>query len=633
MSAPAAEIAALERAWAQPRGLLGWLRNTHHTATGKRFLVTAFAFFLLGGIQALLMRLQLSRADSHLIDRDLYNRLFTTHGSTMMFLFAVPVMQGVGLYLVPLMVGARDLAFPRLAAFSYYTYLFGGLLLYFGLFSRTAPDAGWFAYTPLSGPAFSPGKRMDVWAQMITLTETSGLAAAVNLIVTTFKMRTPGMSLHRIPLFVWAMLVVSFMIVFAMPSVMVGSTALALDRLVGTHFFNQAEGGDALLWQHLFWFFAHPEVYIIFLPALGMLSAMLPAFTRRPVFGYDVVVLATVATGFVGFGVWVHHMFATGLPQLGQSYFTASSMIISIPTGLQIFCWLATLWGARLRWATPLWFIMGFFITFVIGGLTGVMLASVPLNLQLHDSHFVVAHLHYVLIGGAVFPLLGAVHFWFPKVTGRLMSERAGKLSCALIVLGFNITFLPLHHLGLSGMPRRIYSYLPETGWQRLNLLATAGAFLLACGLAIMLANLLWALRRGRVAGNDPWGADTLEWSTESPPPPYNYARPAVVCSRTPHWDFPVGGAEVIGLGTDRREVLITTLVTADPDHRLPGAGPSIWPLLAALVVAVAFIPGMFTPWAPVVATVLGVGVMIGWFWPRAPHHELHHEQPGGARP
>jgi cytochrome c oxidase subunit I len=606
----------LDRAWGGRGGLWGWLCETHHTVIGKRIVVAALGFFLLGGIEALLMRLQLARPSSHLIDRDLYNRLFTTHGSTMMFLFAVPVMQGVGTYLVPLLIGARSLAFPRLAAFSFYTYVIGGLLLYVAFFSATAPDAGWFANTPLSGPDFSPGKRLDVWAQVITFTELSALATAVNLIVTIFKLRAPGMSIARMPLFVWAMLVVAFMIVFAMPSVMMASTCLALDRLVGTHFFNHVEGGDHLLWQHLFWFFAHPEVYIIFIPALGMISAILPAFTRRRVFGYDVIVLSTVATGFVGFGVWVHHMFATGLPQLGQSYFTASSMIISIPTGLQIFCWMATLWGSKPRFATPLLFVLGFFVTFIIGGLTGVMLASVPLNLQIHDTHFVVAHLHYVLIGGALFPLLGGVYFWFPKVTGRLMNERAGRWSFWLLVIGFNVTFFPLHVLGLQGMPRRVYTYLANTGWGHLNLLATCGVAFLIAGFGTTLVNVVRSRRKGAVAGADPWGGETLEWATSSPPPAGNFVEIPVVTSRDALWDRPADRPAVRGVPLDQRALLVTSTVDAAPDHVIDVAGPSIWPLLAALVTGEIFLVGMFSPWALPVGIVLGLPVLFGWFWP-----------------
>jgi cytochrome c oxidase subunit 1 len=619
----------LAATWDPGRGVVAWLREVRHTAIGVRFVVTAFLFFVAGGVEAALMRLQLARADSHLIGPDLYNRLFTTHGSTMMFLFAVPVMQGVGTYVVPLMIGARNLAFPRLSAYSYFTYVIGGLLLYVGFAFQAGPDAGWFAYTPLSGPAFSPGKRVDVWAQLITFTELSALATAVNLVVTIFKHRAPGMTITRIPLLVWAFLVTALMIIFAMPSVMIASSCLALDRLVATHFFNHAEGGDHLLWQHMFWFFAHPEVYIIFLPALGMISAILPAFTRRRVVGYDLVVLSTVTTGFVAFAVWVHHMFATGLPQLGESYFTASSLIITIPTGVQIFCWLSTLWGARPRFATPLLFVLGFFVTFIVGGLTGVMLASVPINLQVHDTMFVVAHLHYVLIGGAVFPLIGAVYFWFPKVTGRLLDERAGKWSFWLLLVGFNVTFFPLHQLGLHGMPRRVYTYLPESGWGGLNLLASLGAAVIAASLIVTLVNIARSLRRGAVAGADPWGADSLEWTTASPPPPYNFADPPVVATRAPAWE-PADERRVVGgLAVDVREVLVTTLVDTLPDHRTSSAGPSIWPLLAALVTGVAFIGVLFTPWGLPAGILLGVPVMVGWFWPKGRPTPLHAEQPG----
>jgi cytochrome c oxidase subunit I+III len=628
MMESSASLERLAATWAPGAGAWNWLREVRHTVIGKRFVVTAFLFFLIGGVEAALMRLQLSRAENHLVGPDLYNRLFTTHGSTMMFLFAVPVMQGVGTYLVPLMIGARNLAFPRLAAYSYFTYLIGGFLLYVGFTLRAGPDAGWFAYTPLSGPGFSPGKRMDVWAQMITFTELSALATAVNLVVTIFKHRAPGMSITRMPPLVWSFLVIAFMIIFAMPSIVIASSCLALDRLVGTHFFNHVEGGDHLLWQHMFWFFAHPEVYIIFLPALGMIAAILPPFTRRRVVGYDVIVLATVTTGFVGFGVWVHHMFATGLPQLGESYFTASSLIISIPTGLQLFCWVATLWGARIRFAPPLLFVLGFFITFIVGGLTGVMLASVPVNLQMHDTAFVVAHLHYVLIGGAVFPLIGGVYYWFPKVTGRMMSERAGKWSFWLIVVGFNVTFFPLHQLGIRGMPRRVYTYLADTGWARLNLLSTVGAGVLALGLLVSLVNLWRSRSHGEAAGADPWQADTLEWAVASPPPPYNFAELPVVSGRNPLWDEPRGPRAVSGLAEDSREVLVTTLLDAAPDHRSLSAGPSIWPLVAALITGVGFALSIFTPWGLPIGVALGIPVMVGWFWPKGKPGPPHPQQP-----
>jgi cytochrome c oxidase subunit I len=439
------DLVQLEHTWEEGPGVWAAITSVDHVRIGRRYITTAFAFFLLAGLIALVMRLQLARPENDLVGPDLYNQLFTLHGSAMMFLFAVPIMQGFGVYLVPLMVGARNLAFPRLNAWSYFIYLCGGLLLCFGFVRDMSPDAGWFSYPPLSGPEFSPGKRIDIWAQLITFTELSSLAVAVNIIVTVLKHRAPGMSLDRLPLFTWASFVTSFMVIFAMPAVMVASTLLALDRLVGTHFFNPAEGGDSLLWQHLFWFFGHPEVYIIFLPALGMVSAIIVSASRRAIFGYRAMVLSLVATAFMGFGLWVHHMFATGLPGLGESFFTAASMMIALPSGIQIFCWIATLGAGRPRFTSPLCFVLGFIIIFVLGGLTGVMLASVPLDLQVHDTYFVVAHFHYVLIGGAVFPLFGALHHWFPKMTGRALDERLGKLTCALMLVGFNVTFFPMH--------------------------------------------------------------------------------------------------------------------------------------------------------------------------------------------
>jgi cytochrome c oxidase subunit I+III len=508
----------LERAWRSPAGVMGWFSTVDHKQIGVRYIVTALVFFLLAGLLALLMRLQLARPENHLLGPDLYNQVFTMHGATMMFLFAVPVMEGMGIYLVPLMVGTRNIAFPRLNAFSYYLYVFGGVMLYSAFLLNTGPDNGWFSYVPLAGPEYGPGKRADVWAQMITFTEVSALAVAVELIVTIFKLRTPGMALHRLPLFVWSMLVMSFMVLFAMPAVMLASTNLIMDRLVSTHFFNPAEGGDALLWQHLFWFFGHPEVYIILIPALGMASSIVVTFSRRKIFGYTAMVLSLIATGFIGFGLWVHHMFATDVPQLGQSFFTAASMMIALPSGVQIFCWMTTLWAGRPQVRTPLLFVLGFIVLFVFGGLSGVMLAAAPFDLQVHDTFFVVAHFHYVLIGGAVFPLFGGFYYWFPKVTGRCLHERLGQWNFWLLFIGFNLTFFPLHQLGLAGMPRRVYTYVPEMGWGGLNLLATIGAGVLAVGVALFLLNVWRSRRYGQLAGDNPWGAGTLEWATSSSP-------------------------------------------------------------------------------------------------------------------
>ena len=616
---PGAELA---RTWTRPAGFLGWLRDIDHKAIGRRYIVTAFVFFGLGGVLALIMRLQLARPDATLVGPDLYNQIFTTHGSTMMFLFAVPVMQGFGVYLVPLLVGTRNVAFPRLNAYGYWVYLIGAVFLWVGLLTNTGPDAGWFMYVPLAGPEYGTGKRVDVWAQMVTFTELSALAVAINLIVTSLKLRAPGMALHRMPMFVWASLITSVMVVFAMPAVMLASSQLASDRLVATHFFNAAEGGDPLLWQHLFWYFAHPEVYIIFIPALGFVSSIIPAFARTQLVGYPVMVLAMVSTAFIGFGVWVHHMFATGLPQLGQSFFTAASLLIAIPTGIQMFLWLAALWRGRIRLATPMLYVLAFFFTFLIGGLTGVMVASVPLDLQVHDTFFVVAHLHYVLIGGAVFPLIGAVYYWFPKITGRMLDERAGVLSCALVFVGFQLTFFPMHQLGLDGMPRRIFTYDEATGWGPLNLLATIGAGVLGLGILVTLINVWVSRRRGAIAGSDPWLADGLEWTTSSPPPPYNYRELPTVRDRYPAWTSPPDQPVVHGLGRRRPEILITGIIDAEPDHRSELPTATLAPIAAALATGVTFIGSIFTPWAVPIGGALVTVALIVWFWPRRPHRD-----------
>src|ERR1043165_525508 len=495
----------LDKTWGDKPGFWGWVTSTNHKSIGKRFIITAFVFFALGGILAALMRIQLSRPENTFLGPDAYNQIFTMHGTTMMFLFAIPVMEAFGIYLVPLMVGTRNVAFPRLASFSYWIYLFGGITLYTFFILNIGPDMGWFSYVPLAGPEFSPGKRVDIWSQLINFTEISALCASIEIITTAFKMRAPGLSLNRVPIFVWAMVIMSFMVIFAMPAVMTSSLFLTLDRLVGTHFYNQAEGGDPLLWQHLFWFFGHPEVYIVFIPALGYVSSIIQTFSRRRVFGYTALVLSMIATGFIGFGLWVHHMFATGLPQLGSSFFTAASMMIAIPSGIQIFCWIATLWSGRPRFKTPLIFVIGFFLIFVFGGLSGIMQASVPVDLQLHDTFFVVAHFHYVLIGGSVFPLFAAFHYWFPKFTGRMLSEGLGKLTFWLMFIGFNINFFPMHQLGLEGMPRRVYTYLPQMGWGNLNLVSSAGAFVLTLGVLVFVVNVLKSRKSGAVAGHNPW--------------------------------------------------------------------------------------------------------------------------------
>ena len=606
----------LAKTWGRPPGLVGWLASVDHKEIGRRYLVTALVFLALGGALAVLMRLQLARPDQNLIGAARYNEIFTMHGTTMMFLFAVPVMDAIAVYVIPLMMGTRNNSFPRLNAYSYYVYLAGGLLLWVAFLLNIGPDVGWFAYVPLSGPEYSPGKRADVWAQMVTFTEVAALAVSVVLVTTILKQRAPGMSLNRMPLFAWAILVTSLMVIFSMPAVALASSFLLSDRLVGTQFFNPFERGDALLWQHMFWFFGHPEVYIIFLPAAGFVSQITETFTRRPVFGYPVMVMALVSIGLLAFGLWVHHMFATGLPRVGYSFYTAASMAVAIPTGIQIFCWIATIYLGRPRFAVPMLYVVAFLVTFVIGGLSGVMIASVPLDLQLHDTYFIVAHFHYVLIGGAVFPLLGAITYWFPKMTGRMMSERLGKVAFWMIFLGFQLAFFPMHIAGLMGMPRRVYTYPAGMGLEWPNLLSSLGGLVVGVAVLLFVVNMVMSLRRGATAEANPWDAPTLEWATTSPPPSYNFPHIPVVESGSPLWDAGDTLPVMTGLRVEDRELLSTTVLSAEPDLREPSAMPSIWPFASAVATSVLFICSIFSPWAVAFGAIPVAIALTAWFWP-----------------
>ncbi len=526
---------AFVETWASTRQRFGWAGAVNNGPIGRRFLLTGFVFFLIGGIQALVMRLQLAQPEQDLISPELYNQLMTMHGSTMMFLFVVPILEGVATLISPGMLGTRDLPFPRLTSFAYWAYLFGGILMYGSFFVGAVPDGGWFAYVPLTGPEFSPGLAMDFWLLGLELAEAAGIISAFELIIAILAMRAPGMTLGRLPIFLWAMLTVSAMILFAFMTVLIASLFLELDRKVGTAFFDPELGGSPLLWQHLFWFFGHPEVYIQFLPAAGIISMIVPVFSRRPLASYTAVVLALVATGALSYGLWAHHMFTVGLPDMTVAYFSTMSTVVAIPTGIQFFVWIATIWRGNVVWKTPMLFAVGFFFIFLIGGLTGVMVGVAPFDWQVHDSYFVVAHFHYVLIGGVVFPLVAGFYYWMPKITGKLLDERLGRWNFWLMFIGFNVGFFPMHLSGFLGMPRRVYTYLGGAGLDVYNLVSTIGAFVFATGVLLFVLNFLLSLRTPDV-GPNPWGADTLEWATASPVPPYGFRHLPIVHDRSPLW-------------------------------------------------------------------------------------------------
>ena len=570
-------------------GIWSWLSTVDHKRIGVMYGLTAFAFLLAGGVEALVLRLQLATPNGSIVDADQFNRLFTMHGTTMVFLVIMPMSAAFFNLLTPLMIGARDVAFPRLNAFSYWMFLGGGLFMYVSFFTGGnifqgelgAPDAGWFGYAPLTLNEFSPGNGIDYWALGLLILGIASMASGFNFIVTIINMRAPGMTLFRMPLFVWMTLVTSFLIIFAMPIITVALFQLLADRLFGANFFNVELGGTPLLWQHMFWLFGHPEVYILILPAMGIVSEVLPTFSRKPLFGYPFVVLSGVAIGFMSWGVWAHHMFTTGLGSVANSAFGLTTLLIAIPTGIKIFNWIGTLWGGSISLKTPLLFAVGFVSMFVIGGLTGVMHSMVPSDFQQQDTYFVVAHFHQVLVGGALFGLFSGIYYWFPKFTGRLLNERWGQINFWLMFVGFNLTFQPMMILGLLGMPRRVSTYSEGMGWDVWNMMATVGAFLIAASIIVFMYNVVRSLRSKELAGADPWDGRTLEWAIPSPPPDYNFAEIPRVKALDDFWHtkyveneqgqpVPVvaGAAEQAG---------------DDAHHNIHMPSPSYFPLLAAM--------------------------------------------------
>jgi cytochrome c oxidase subunit 1 len=581
-------------------GLGSWLTTVDHKRIGVMYGLSAFFFFLVGGLEALLIRLQLGSPESTLIDADLYNQLFTMHGTTMVFLAIMPLGAAFFNFIVPLQIGARDVAFPRLNAFSFWVFFFGAVFLNSSFIFGGAPDAGWFGYANLTSAQYSPGIRIDYWVIGLVMLGVSSIAAALNFIVTILNLRCPGMSMMRLPLFSWMTLVTAFLLVIAFPAITVGLVLLMFDRMFGTVFFNPAAGGDVLLWQHLFWIFGHPEVYILLLPALGVVSEIIPVFSRKPLFGYPFVVYSGVLIAFLGFGVWAHHMFSVGLGPIANTVFSAATMLIAIPTGVKIFNWIATMWGGSLRFRTPMLFAVGFIAMFIVGGLSGIMHASAASDLQQTDTYFVVAHIHYVLFGGVMFALFGGIYYWIPKITGRLMHEGLGKMHFWVMAVAFNLTFFPQHLLGLHGMPRRTFTYEAGLGFEAMNMISTVGSLLLGGSILIFLWNLVRSLRRGAEAGSNPWQGATLEWSTECPPPHYNFLTLPRVHSRYPLWED--GG--------------VTSTAPTD-EHRLPEPhmpSPSYYPVVLALGILVLGVGGLSRA-LPVVF--LGVAVVLfgiyGW--------------------
>jgi cytochrome c oxidase subunit I+III len=616
-------VRRLETIWDEPRGVLGWLTTTDHKRIGLLYFFTTLAFFGAGGVEALLMRTQLSQPNEKVLSPETYDQLMTMHGVTMIFLFVIPMTIGAfGNYLVPLMIGARDMAFPRMNALSYWLFLFSGLFIYIGLFMHAAPNAGWFNYVPLALKPFNPGRNIDFYALGLIFNGVSSTAAAINFIVTIFKLRAPGMSMNRMPLFIFAMLAVSLSLIFALPALTADLVFLELQRNAGFHFFDVAHGGSPLLWQHLFWLFGHPEVYIIILPAMGIATSIIPTFARRKMIAFPLVALAELLVAFIGFGVWAHHMFATGLPTIQLVFFAAASMMVVIPSAIQIYAWTITVNLGRPDFRAPLMFIGGFIAFFVLGGLSGIMFAAIPFDQATTDTYFVVAHFHFIIFGAAVFPILGGMYYWFPKVTGRMYHEGVAKASFWVAFVGTALTFFPMHMLGLLGMTRRVYTYPNGMGWGAYNLSETVGAFILTAGLLMIFANLAYSRFRGPAAGADPFGGGTLEWATTSPPPHYNFPVIPVVRSAYPNWDREDREADRARLRRgelvfdEGHETPAATVVDAVPDEVLEMPSESPWPLMLSVCTAGLFVMLLVRHY--VVAGVFALLVLLvlaAWHW------------------
>lgn len=619
-----------EKVWGN---LPGWgqLAAVNHTSIGRRFMLTGAVFFIIGGVLAMLIRTQLALPAQDIINPDVYGQVFTMHGTVMMFLFAIPILEGMAIYMIPKLIGTRDLVFPRISALGYYCYLFGGIIIMSSLVLGMAPDSGWFMYTPLSSAEFAPGPGSDFWLLGITFVEISAMAAGVEITVSILRTRAPGMTLSKMPIMAWYILAMALMIVFGFPPLILASIMLELERAAGMPFFEVAAGGDPILWQHLFWLFGHPEVYIIFLPAAGIISTLIPVFAGRPLVGYRWIVLAIILTGFISFGLWVHHMFTVGIPQLAQAFFSIASMLVAVPTAIQIFAWIATLWHGRVTYNLPMLWVFGFLIIFVCGGLTGVMLALVPFNWQVHDTHFVVAHMHYVLVGGMFFPLIAGLYYWLPQMSGRMPSESIGRWAFWLTFIGFNATFLLMHLTGLLGMPRRVYSYSGGLGWDWLNLLSSVGGFVMAAGVGMIILDVALHFKFGRKAPFNPWKAGTLEWATGTPPTAYNFASIPRVETRHPLWEHPniantmaEGQHGLADIAHGRREIYGTDAITGKLKEVIHLPTNSWWPMISAAFLAGVCISLLVRVYpVAIMFAALAAITLLRWSWENGGHKAM----------